>query len=73
MQILNSSAGRYAEKGAMQQRNMKRKTEGKKEKTKYSKGEATCGCAPYRTVKMTLERADFIFGHYFISRVTKLS
>ena len=26
-------------------------------------GEAACGLRAYRTVKMTLERADFIFGH----------
>jgi hypothetical protein len=32
---------------------------------RYSKGKAACECAPYRTVKMTLERADFIFGHDF--------
>jgi hypothetical protein len=34
---------------------------------RYLKGKDMCECAPYRTVKMTLERADFIFGHFFNS------
>ena len=35
-------------------------------------GEAACGLRAYRTVKMTLERADFIFGHYVLSVATPL-
>ena len=35
-------------------------------------GEAACGLRAYRTVKMTLERADFIFGHYLLSVATPL-